>query len=355
LTVHGIDRVYYTSDGSAVRCSAAAFEILQGAEEGRSDDEVAERLSAIGGPCLSASQVIQARHVALAKIAGICRKKNLHHQGIFWHRQIVGPAATARLSRPLQPLFHPGLAVALLGIALLTYFSAGWIMLASGWHHYVVVPTEVQAIGAYLVFLLILVMHEAGHAAALHRFGGTAGGAGVGLFIVFPFFYTDVTRSWSLRSSQRVIVDLGGLYIQVLVMAPMLLVCALHPAAWLMMALGLAASTCALAANPFLRNDGYWALSDLLDRPALKQDAYRRLWAAWRHAQRPGGLELYAAADMLFLLTLMGVAIRGAWLSLRPPAGSTAWSMSWLMLTGSTVALAFLVLRLRVTLRRAAT
>jgi putative peptide zinc metalloprotease protein len=336
-----------------VRCSAAAFEILRGIDEGSNDDEVAARLSSLSGMFVSASDVAHARRVTLAKIAGFCRARNLNRQRIFWHRQILGPIATERISRPFIPLFRPGIAALLLAMAILACLDASWIVLARGRHAYMCVPTASQAFGAYGVFLLMLVVHEAGHAAALLRFGGKAGGAGIGLFIIFPFFYTDVTRSWSLRPRQRVIVDLGGLYLQFLIMAPLFLAFALHPSAWLMTALGLAATTAVLAANPFLRNDGYWALSDLLDRPALKEDAYRHLWTAWRRVRFPGGLEIYAALDILFLLVLMGVAGRHAWQSLLSSAGSAAVSTSWIMLAGSMAAFAFLALRLRATLRRA--
>jgi putative peptide zinc metalloprotease protein len=65
------------------------------------------------------------------------------------------------------------------------------------------------------VFGLTLVsaaFHEFGHAAACRYGGATPGAMGVGLYLVWPAFYTDVDDSYRLGRAGRLRVDLGGLY-----------------------------------------------------------------------------------------------------------------------------------------------
>ena len=59
--------------------------------------------------------------------------------------------------------------------------------------------------------------HELGHAAACRYGGATPGGIGVGLYLVWPAFYTDVTDAYRLPRRDRLRVDLGGLYFNALV------------------------------------------------------------------------------------------------------------------------------------------
>ena len=57
-----------------------------------------------------------------------------------------------------------------------------------------------------------LAFHELGHAAACRYSGGRPGAIGVGVFVVWPAFYTDVTDSYRLPRAGRLRTDLGGMY-----------------------------------------------------------------------------------------------------------------------------------------------
>ena len=71
-----------------------------------------------------------------------------------------------------------------------------------------------------LVFALAVFsagFHEFGHAAATRYGGGTPGGMGMGIYMVWPAFYTDVTDAYRLPRRDRLRVDLGGLYFNAVV------------------------------------------------------------------------------------------------------------------------------------------
>ncbi|WP_052207548.1 hypothetical protein [Sinomonas humi] len=123
-----------------------------------------------------------------------------------------------------------------------------------------------------LLFALVTVgglVHEVGHAAACRYGGGTPGVIGVGLYLVFPAFFTDVTDSYRLSRAGRIRTDLGGLYFHLwwvlcaggaylLTGSPLFLLLVI--ATQLQMAQQL---------PPTIRLDGYFVLSDLAGIPDL--------------------------------------------------------------------------------------
>ena len=70
--------------------------------------------------------------------------------------------------------------------------------------------TPTLALVMYGLLTLGAVIHELGHAAACRYGGAEPGEIGVGVYIVFPAFYTDVTESYRLDRTGRVRTDLAG-------------------------------------------------------------------------------------------------------------------------------------------------
>lgn len=143
---------------------------------------------------------------------------------------------------------------------------------------------------SYLLFfypavLLILLSHEIGHAAASYRFGVKPKEIGIGLYLIFPVLYTDVTDIWRLSKLKRVIVNLGGLYVQLLI--NLLLI-------WFLVSnfgdydritiarylIQLNVAMLIINTIPFIKLDGYWIYSDLFSLPNLhKQASACLVWA----------------------------------------------------------------------------
>ena len=66
-----------------------------------------------------------------------------------------------------------------------------------------------------LVTLLVIFsgfFHELGHATATRYGGGSPGVMGVGIYLAWPAFYTDLTDSYRLNRAGRLRSDLGGVY-----------------------------------------------------------------------------------------------------------------------------------------------
>jgi len=174
------------------------------------------------------------------------------------------------LTRRLRLLFHPVCSLPLLwasaichGLIYLDLFSGTGTGLSSS------IPPSVYLIAYFVTFLSVL-FHEFGHLSACQYFHCPHGEIRLGLYLVFPVFYANVSPAWRLERKARVVVDLAGMYFQLLVTLPVSLLFHLtREPVWLLLFLELDAMIL-FSLNPFLRFDGYWLCSDLLGVPNLR-------------------------------------------------------------------------------------
>jgi putative peptide zinc metalloprotease protein len=166
----------------------------------------------------------------------------------------------------LRWLFFPPVLIA---TVLLALAGLGWLLLAHG-----------SAAGArealYTPGLLLIALgltaaaagfHELGHAAALRYGGGRPKGMGVGLYLVYPAFYTDVSDNYRLGRWARVRTDLGGVYFHLVFMLGILglyLATGWEP---LLIGVPLLLLDAFRQLLPLIRLDGYWTLADLTGVP----------------------------------------------------------------------------------------
>jgi putative peptide zinc metalloprotease protein len=166
-----------------------------------------------------------------------------------------------------------------------------------------------------------LLLHELGHASACVRCNVQHGPIGVGIYLVFPAFYTDVSEAWKLSRSQRMAVDAAGIYTSLLLSTcSFILYATTHVSVFLMLAT-LYDLSVLMNLNPFIRMDCYWLLSDALNISNLM--ARNKEMTAWMlrrlvglPAARPAllktepklraGLLVYYAGSVIFAAALIG-------------------------------------------------
>jgi putative peptide zinc metalloprotease protein len=136
----------------------------------------------------------------------------------------------------------------------------------------------------YLSFAFIKAIHEFGHAYACKKFGRDSGSGGevhvMGImFLVFtPLPYVDASSSWAFRRKwHRIIVGAAGMFVEIAVASIAAVVWAVthegstvNAIAYNMIFVG-SVSTILFNANPLLRYDGYYILSDVMEIPNLAQ------------------------------------------------------------------------------------
>jgi putative peptide zinc metalloprotease protein len=242
----------------------------------------------------------------------------------------VGEVDPSRLVRALRPLgavlYSPLGPVLLLGLTVLTV-----VVLAPQGGRYV---ESVSAFGVfsawaavYVANALVAVCHELGHALAVHRYGGTVRRLGLAVYLFLPAAFIDASSAWTFdRTWKRIVVSLGGIYVEAFILLGCLLAWGLDafPAPVLTVLFILAHTLLARIVanmNPFLRLDGYWIVSDMLEIPNLRPKAFHVLVAtlpALGRRFRPlpfqaSGLErtfllAYGVLSMVFVLVGLAFA-----------------------------------------------
>jgi|GEM_PF-2003460 len=134
-----------------------------------------------------------------------------------------------------------------------------------------------EAILTLFLFLVGTLIHELGHLSACRRYGVRHGKLGCGIYLIYPILYVDVSDSWRLPRWQRVMVDVGGMYFD-LVFSTLLCAAFLitRQPAFLFTTVAIDLSFISNL-NPMFKWDGYWILSDAMGIPNLHARA-GELW-----------------------------------------------------------------------------
>jgi len=127
----------------------------------------------------------------------------------------------------------------------------------------------------YIALVMIKTLHEIAHAIVCRRFGGEVHVLGIMLLVFTPLPYMDATSSWTFRNRwHRILVSAAGILMEIFIAALAVFIWAntgpgaLHALCYNVMFIA-SVSTLLFNANPLLRFDGYYILSDILDIPNL--------------------------------------------------------------------------------------
>jgi putative peptide zinc metalloprotease protein len=135
----------------------------------------------------------------------------------------------------------------------------------------------------WLLLALVLgvtkVVHEFGHGLSCKHFGGECHEMGVMFLVLTPCLYCNVSDSWMLPSRwHRASIGAAGMYVEVVIASICTFIWWFSEPGWLnYVCLNImfvsSVSTIMFNANPLLRYDGYYILSDILEIPNLRQKA----------------------------------------------------------------------------------
>lgn len=177
----------------------------------------------------------------------------------------------------------------------------------------------------WLCFPLIKLAHELGHAYATKLGGGEVHDMGLILLVFTPVPYVEASAATGFRSRwRRVLVGAAGMLVEVFIAALCMFVwVAAEPGVLRAMAFNVmliaGVSTVVFNANPLLRFDGYYILSDLIEIPNLAQRANRywrylaeRYLFRFQGAEKPplapgelGWLVFYAPAALVYRVLVL--------------------------------------------------
>ncbi len=221
---------------------------------------------------ISDEKTLYDRHTA----KNAAKRSGMFKSALFFQIPLWQPDAfLSRTARFARPFFSK----AAFSIWLALTCLAGWVVVHN-WSEFTAPVGDIfrnDNLPLLWISLIVLkIVHEFGHAYATKLLGGHVPEMGLYMMIFTPCAYVDATAAWGFsRKRDRLIVNFGGMYVE-------LLCAALAVLAWSVMPPGLWRSvlhnvvmlasviTIGFNINPLMRYDGYYALSDFLEIPNLR-------------------------------------------------------------------------------------
>ena len=175
--------------------------------------------------------------------------------------------------RPLFGWWGAVLWLVVVGAAALAS-AAHWDALTKDFSDRVLAPQNLLLM--WLIFPVLKLFHEFGHACATRAWGGEVHEMGIMFLVLMPIPYVDATAASAFRDTRRrVVVGAGGMIVELFIASlALFLWLEVQPGVFkaalynVMLIAGI--STVLFNANPLLRFDGYYMLSDLIHIPNLR-------------------------------------------------------------------------------------
>ena len=263
------------ADGQVIQMSPLLYHVTCRIDGSRDPAAIAELVSGDLGRSLTADQV---RHLITAKLLplGIVVAEGapaappranpllaLRARGTLLPERAVNAAGML-----LRPLFRPPvIATVIVSVLAVDYWLFAIHGLGGGLRQVLRDPADL------LIVLGLSVVsgafHECGHAAGCRYGGGRPGVIGVGIYLVWPAFFTNTTDAYRLSRAGRLRTDLGGLYFNAVFMLALAGLYAATSAQVLLLVIAVTHLEMLQQLLPFVRFDGYFILSDLTGVPDL--------------------------------------------------------------------------------------
>ncbi|HTT53260.1 MAG TPA: hypothetical protein VMH35_17835 [Streptosporangiaceae bacterium] len=262
-------------DGQVIQMSPLLYQVTCRIDGVRDAAAIAALVSDDLGRELNADQVrhlIAARLVPLGVVGrpgvpATAPKANpllaLRARGTLLPEPVANLAGTL-----LRPLFRQPLVIAVVASVLaLDYWLFAIHGLGGGLEQVLRDPVDLLIVAGLTV--ASAAFHECGHATGCRYGGARPGRIGVGIYLVWPSFFTNVTDSYRLSRGGRLRTDLGGLYFNLVFMLALAGIYAATSAQVLLLVIAINHLEMLEQLLPFVRFDGYFILSDLVGVPDL--------------------------------------------------------------------------------------
>jgi putative peptide zinc metalloprotease protein len=191
------------------------------------------------------------------------------------------------------PLFHPDAFLARTVGLVDVFFTRGFVLLvlvllgidlyllSREWYSVTDAAARMFTPSAFLYYAIAVtfskVIHELAHAYAARRYGVRVPTIGLAFLVMWPYLYTDTGETWKLGDRRKqLVIACAGMSAELVLAVFSTLLWALAPEGGAKNVFFVLASTTwvmtlAINLSPFMRFDGYFVLSDLLDFPNLHE------------------------------------------------------------------------------------
>src|SRR3954452_8226592 len=208
------------ADGQMIQLSRLLYLVAAACDGQRDHEAVAEAVTArYGDRRVSARNVHVVAHSKLRPLGVLAQAdgstptlpKRAPVMALRHRRRLLPERAVNVVARPFMWLHRP-FALACVVLTLATFDAwLFWIHgVAGGIRAVLYSPALLLAVLASVV--VATAFHEIGHASACRYSGARPSALGVGIYLIWPAFYCDVTDAYRLDRRGRLRTDLGGVY-----------------------------------------------------------------------------------------------------------------------------------------------
>ncbi len=264
------------ADGQVIQMSALLYRVACRIDGSRGPAAIAELVSGDLGRSLDADQVrylITAKLLPLGIVAAGGTPAALPKARPLFALRARGTLLPERAANAagvlLRPLFRWPVVVAVAtSVAAVDYWLFAIHGLGGGVQQVLRNPVELLIVLGLSV--VAAVSHECGHAAGCRYGGARPGRIGVGIYLVWPSLFTNVTDSYRLSRAGRLRTDLGGLYFNLIFMLALAGIYVATSDQVLLLVIAFTHLEMLEQLLPFVRFDGYFfILTDLAGVPDL--------------------------------------------------------------------------------------
>lgn len=262
-----------------VTVSATGLFLLRAGAERRAVEAVARELSALSVDPVGPEAVVAAYRQVLEQISDSRRLVPPRRPGAWGIVRLIPPARVQWLGERLQWAFAPVPTALIWSLVALIPFAYSRRSIAA--------PDAATLALGYLGFVAVVLVHEFGHAAATVRGGGRPRAIGFLVYLIWPSFFTDVSDSWRLSRPARMLVDLGGVWLQLAATEVCAVLYLVTGSPALGYTIAFSVFSMGFTLNPLLKFDGYWLLTDALGVTDLMREGRLAVVGLVRRGQAP--------------------------------------------------------------------
>jgi putative peptide zinc metalloprotease protein len=318
-------------DGQMIKLTPLLHQVAASCDGRRDPEQVAAVVSEHLGRGVSGANVRQLAESQLRPLGVLAQAdgttpelpKRLGLLSLRHRRALLRPGAVNVLAVAFEWLHIR--AIKWLLLAAILVFDA-WLLgvhgIAGGLRTVLYEPTWLLALLVSVV--VATAFHEIGHASACRYSGARPGDMGVGLYLVWPAFYCDVTEAYRLNRRGRLRTDLGGVYFNGLFALGCGVAYFLTGAEALLFAAFVQNLIVLQQLLPLLRFDGYYVLSDLTGVPDILgriKPIFRSLVRGRRHEPKVAELKPWVrfAVTAYLIVLIPALALMIGWILMSAP------------------------------------
>ncbi len=166
---------------------------------------------------------------------------------------------------------------------------------------------NIQIIDYFLIYcfvFIIMFVHEIGHTISAIKYNIIPKSIGFGIYFIFPVLYTDLTKIWKLKTNEKIIINLSGIYFQIIIEVILFIIKSIIVKNEILDYLIISNLILMLNAfNPFFKYDGYWIYSDYFKIKNLrkKSNNYIRTIFNKKNENTSLSLKIYSYLSIIFV------------------------------------------------------